>query len=166
MATAPLVIVIMGVAGSGKTTIGRKLAAALGWEFRDADEFHPAANIARMASGHPLTDADRQPWLAAIRTYVESRLASGQRAVITCSALREAYRKVIIVDPLRVKLVHLAGDYALILDRLTRRQGHFMKPQMLQSQFDTLETPHDALAVDIAQSPEAIVSQIRQTFAV
>ena len=162
--TSPsLVIVLIGVAGSGKTTIGLKLAGALGWPFRDADEFHPAENIAKMSSGIALTDRDRGPWLAAIRAYIDERLGRGESAVLTCSALRESYRQTIVPDPARVKLVHLAGDYRLILERLQHRQGHFMKPEMLKSQFETLEPPQDALVVDVALSPEAIVAQIRES---
>jgi gluconokinase len=157
----PLVLVLMGVAGSGKTTIGLALAAALGWSFRDADDFHPAENVARMTAGVPLTDADRAPWLAAIRTHIEACLARNESAVVTCSALKEAYRQVLRVDAARVKFVHLAGDYDLLLRRLGQRQGHFMKPEMLRSQFEALEPPTDALKVDVAQPPEAIVAQIR-----
>jgi carbohydrate kinase (thermoresistant glucokinase family) len=158
----PRVIVLMGVAGSGKTTIGLKLAGGLHWKFRDADEFHPPENVAKMSAGSPLTDRDRAPWLAAIRRYIDERLAGGESAVVTCSALREDYRRLLVADPTKVKLVHLAGDYALILRRLAERQGHFMKPEMLQSQFAALETPHDALTIDVALSPDAIVAEIRQ----
>lgn len=158
----PIVIVLIGVAGSGKTTIGLQLASALGWPFRDADEFHPAENIAKMSSGQPLTDRDRAPWLAAIRAYIEGTVARGESAVLTCSALRETYRQTILADPQRVKLVHLAGNYDLILERLQQRQGHFMKADMLKSQFEALEPPKDALVVDIALPPEAIVAEIRK----
>jgi gluconokinase len=156
-----MVIVVMGVAGSGKTTVGRALAAALGWAFRDADDFHPPANVEKMSRGVPLTDDDREPWLAAIRAYIEAALARREAAVVTCSALKERYRRVLVPDPARVKLVHLAGDFALIAERMRARQGHFMKPAMLASQFEDLEPPRDALTVDIAQPPEALVAQIR-----
>jgi carbohydrate kinase (thermoresistant glucokinase family) len=162
----PMVVILMGVAGSGKTTIGTKLATELGWTFRDADEFHPAANVAKMTSGIPLTDTDRGPWLAAIRNHIDACLANGESAVVTCSALRESYRQVLTDGTRRVKLVHLAGDYGLILRRLGERQGHFMRPEMLQSQFATLETPPDALTIDVAQPPEAIVAEIREAFRV
>ena len=152
----------MGVAGSGKTTIGSKLAAALGWDFRDADEFHPAANVAKMSAGIPLNDADRAPWLAAIRLYIAACLARGTRAVVTCSALRESYREQIIVEAARVRLVYLRGDFATILARMKRREGHFMKDEMLQSQFDALETPRHAIVVDVARPPEEIVAEIRE----
>lgn len=158
---APTVIVLMGVAGSGKTTIGRQLAATLGWPFRDADEFHPATNVAKMAAGIPLSDEDRKPWLAQIRDYIDEKLDRHESAIVTCSALREAYRQVLTQGRPEVKLVYLAGDYDLILERLGQRTGHFMKPAMLQSQFSTLEVPHGALTVDIRQSPAAIVAAIR-----
>lgn len=160
-ARAPMVIVLIGVAGSGKTTIGQKLAAALGWPFRDADEFHSAANIAKMATGIPLDDDDRRPWLAAIRAYIDERAAKGENAIVTCSALKESYRQVLADGRPEVKLVHLAGRFGLILDRLSHRAGHFMKADMLESQFATLELPTNALVVDIAQPPDAIVAEIR-----
>ena len=156
-----MVIVLMGVAGSGKTTVGRVLAERLGWPFRDADEFHPPANVDKMSHGIPLTDHDREPWLAAIRRYIDETLARDGRAVVTCSALKEHYRQIIVPDPARVKLVYLAADYALIAERLRAREGHFMKAEMLSSQFADLEPPRDALAVSAAQSPDAIVTEIR-----
>ena len=158
----PLVVLLMGVAGTGKTTIGRKLAAALGWDFRDADEFHPAENVAKMSAGTPLTDADRAPWLAAIRAHIDTTLARGESAVVTCSALKESYRRILIANPAQVKLVHLTGDTALLRERLQQRTGHFMKPGMLQSQLDTLEPPKDALTVDVAPAPDEIVGGIRR----
>ena len=157
-----MVIVLMGVAGSGKTTVGQKLAAELGWSFRDADEFHPPENVAKMSSGLPLTDRDRAPWLAAIRAHIDACLARGEGAVVTCSALKEAYRRALLADPARVKLVHLTGDFALLSARIGARQGHFMKPEMLQSQLATLESPRDALAVDITPPPGEIVAHIRR----
>lgn len=157
-----MVIVLMGVAGSGKTTVGLQLAAALGWEFRDADDFHPPANVAKMSAGTPLTDADRAPWLAAIRAHIDVCLAGGSGCVVTCSALKARYRAVLVGadGPARVQLVHLTGDPALLAERIAGRQGHFMKPAMLRSQLDALETPHDALAVDIAPPPAEIVAEI------
>jgi carbohydrate kinase (thermoresistant glucokinase family) len=157
----PLVVLIMGVAGSGKTTIGSKLAAALGWSFRDADDFHPPANIAKMSAGLPLTDEDRAPWLAAIRAHIGTSLARGENAVVTCSALKESYRQAVVSDPAVVKLVYLHGDFALLLQRLRQRQGHFMKESMLRSQCDALEPPRDALTLDVAQPPEKLVADIR-----
>jgi gluconokinase len=157
-----MVILIMGVAGSGKTTIGRALAAALGWSFRDADDFHPPANIAKMSAGQPLTDANRAPWLAAIRQHIEDCLARGDSAVVTCSALKARYRAAVIPDSRSVRLVHLAGDPAILAARMQARTDHFMKPEMLASQLATLEPPADALTVDIALPPATIVARIRQ----
>ena len=157
----PQAIVLMGVAGSGKTTVGRLLANQLGWEFRDADDFHPAANIAKMSAGVPLTDDDRAPWLAAIRRHLEACLAAGRSTVVTCSALRQRYRDALRADPQRVHLVHLTGSFDLILGRMERRTDHFMKPGMLRSQFEVLEPPADAITVDIAHTPEDIVAEIR-----
>ena len=156
-----MVIVIMGVAGSGKTTVGRALAADLGWSFRDADDFHPAANVAKMSAGQPLTDADRAPWLAAIRAYIDDRLARDESAVVTCSALKERYRAVLAADPAHVKLVHLAGDPALLAARIAGRTDHFMKPAMLASQLAALEPPRDALTIDVADTPETMVAKVR-----
>jgi gluconokinase len=159
----PTVVLLMGVAGSGKTTVGLELARTLAWSFRDADDFHPPANVAKMSAGVPLADADRAPWLAAIRAYIEATLARGESAVVTCSALKAAYRQAAIPDGQRVKLVHLAGDFSLILQRMQSRQ-HFMKPEMLQSQFATLEAPNDALTLDITKSPPELVDDIRRAF--
>lgn len=156
-----IVVVLMGVAGSGKTTVGRVLATALGWEFRDADDFHPPRNIAKMSRGTPLTDADRAPWLAAIRQHIDDCLARRSNAVLTCSALKAVYRRAILSDPDRVKLVQLSGTPELIRQRLAARSGHFMKTDMLDSQLASLEPPADALTVDIAPPPEIIVGRIR-----
>jgi gluconokinase len=160
----PIVVLLMGVSGSGKTTIGLKLAAELGWSFRDADDFHPPENVAKMSSGQPLTDADRGPWLAAIRAYIDSMLSRGENAIVTCSALKEAYRVAAIPDPQRVKVVHLTGEFTLILERMGRRQ-HFMKPEMLKSQFETLEPPTQALTIDVTKTPDEIVAELRQRLA-
>lgn len=157
-----MVILIMGVAGSGKTTIGRLLASELGWTFLDADDVHPPANIAKMKAGQPLTDVDRAPWLAALRAKIDQYLAHRENAVVTCSALKERYRKVIIADPQRVKLVHLHGSPELLRSRLRERVGHFMSPAMLDSQLAALEPPSQALTLDIAESPEKLIDRIRQ----
>lgn len=156
----------MGVSGSGKSTVGARLAAELGWSFRDADGFHSPANIAKMAAGVPLDDADREPWLDAIRTFIDGCLERGEPAVVTCSALRERYRRKLLADPDRVKLVFLRGEYSLILARIRSRSGHYMKDTLLRSQFDTLETPADAFTVDAAERPEEIVRRIRERFGV
>lgn len=157
----PVVVLLMGVAGSGKTTLGEKLAAQLTWSFRDADDFHPPANVAKMSSGIPLDDTDRAPWLAAIRAHIAAKLARGENAIVTCSALRETYRAAAIPDPKRVRLVHLAGDFDLIIERMKQRE-HFMKPDMLQSQFATLEPPQNALTLDITRTPDELVAEIRR----
>lgn len=161
-----MIILLMGVAGSGKTTIGLQLATALGWDFRDADDFHPPLNVAKMAAGLPLDDRDRLPWLEAIRAHIDACLARGESAVVTCSALKESYRQLLIGNPAQVKLVHLSGDPDVIFARLRQRQGHFMKPAMLQSQLATLEPPADAFTVDIALSPAEIVARIRRALSV
>ena len=160
-----MVILVMGVAGSGKTTVGCALAAALGWSFRDADDFHPPANVAKMSAGLPLDDTDRAPWLAAIRAHIDACLARGENAIVTCSALKEKYRAGLVADPARVKLVHLTGSPALLATRIAGRAGHFMKPEMLASQLAALEPPRDALAVDIAESPDQLVARIRRALA-
>jgi gluconokinase len=162
---ASLVLLIMGVSGSGKSIVGLKLAQALGWRFLEGDDFHPAANVAKMAAGVPLGDADRAPFLAAIRAEIAACLERGENAVITCSALKESYRRILVIDPVRVKLVHLAGDPALIRDRLARRQGHFMKAGMLASQLAALEPPGEALALDVAATPDELVAAIRTALA-
>lgn len=158
----PIVVLIMGVSGCGKTTIGKKLAESLTWEFADADQFHPPENIAKMKAGAPLNDQDRAPWLAAIRAHIDRTLARGESAVVTCSALKEHYRRTLIADPARVKLVHLTGSPELLRERLEQRQGHFMKAGMLDSQLADLEPPKDAITVDVAPSPEEIVAEIRR----
>lgn len=160
-----MVILLMGVAGSGKTTIGEKLAADLGWPFADADAFHPPANVAKMSAGQPLTDGDRAPWLAAIRAYIEGVLARGGSAVVTCSALKARYREVVVPDPAQVKLVHLTGTPDLLRARIGARQGHFMKPAMLDGQLAALEPPAGALTVDIAPPPAEIAAAIRRALA-
>jgi gluconokinase len=158
----PVVVLLMGVSGSGKTTVGSQLAAELGWSFRDADDFHPPENIAKMSAGVPLNDSDRTPWLAAIRAHIESTLARGESGVVTCSALRETYRAAAIPAGGRVLLAHLAGDFDVILQRMNAREGHFMKPEMLASQFATLEPPARALGLDISRTPAELVADIRR----
>jgi gluconokinase len=161
----PIVLIVMGVSGSGKSFIGQRLAQALGWKFREGDEFHPPANIAKMSEGIPLDDADRAPFLAAIRSEIEACLARREGTVIACSALKESYRRILVVDPLLVKIVHLTGSPELIRDRLSRRQGHFMKASMLPSQLAALEPPGDALVLDVAGDPESLIARIRTAFA-
>lgn len=162
----PLVVVVMGVSGSGKTTVGRALARALGWPFYEGDDFHPESNVAKMSRGDPLTDQDRYPWLAALHDRISDCLERKQSAVLACSALKQAYRDQLFDGNDRTMLVYLRGTYELIRQRMTTRKGHFMKADMLRSQFDALEEPQDAFVVDVEKDVEssvaAIVQAIRQ----
>ncbi|HEU5237985.1 MAG TPA: gluconokinase [Pyrinomonadaceae bacterium] len=153
-------IVLMGVTGSGKTTIGRKLAESLGWKYFDADDFHSTANVGKMRSGVPLTDEDRKPWLESLRRLIQNSLANNEPAILACSALKQSYREVLLVDD-RVKFVYLKGDYNLIKKRLTARSNHYMNPSLLDSQFQTLEEPEGVLKVEIQHSPDEIVEIIK-----
>lgn len=159
MTVAPAVIVVMGVSGAGKTTVGSSLAAELGWSFHDGDDFHPAENVSKMTGGRTLDDSDRLPWLRRIRAFIERRLEAGEPAVIACSALKRSYRELLMVDP-RVALVHLRGDYELIAERLARRRGHFMPSGLLDSQFEALEEPASALVLDVSAAPADLVRAI------
>lgn len=160
-----MVILVMGVSGSGKTTIGQALSAQLNWPFVDGDSLHSPANIAKMAAGIPLTDEDRAPWLKSLHDLIEGWSTSGGNGIIASSALKEKYRKMLVTSS-DVKIVYLRGDYNLIYSRMEHRPGHYMKPEMLQSQFAALEEPTDALVVDIDASVEQIVSSIRQRLAI
>lgn len=161
-----MIVIVMGVAGSGKTTIGRRLAEALSWPFCDGDDLHPPANLEKMAAGLPLTDADRLPWLRELRRRIERHLDAGENAVIACSALKASYREILARDREAVRFVHLTGSPELIRRRLEQRQGHFMKALMLDSQLAALEPPADAVAVDVAGSPEEVVAEIRRRLGV
>jgi gluconokinase len=159
----PTILVIMGVSGSGKTTIASLLAKRLGWIFRDGDEFHPKANVEKMKNGAPLTDEDRWPWLRAIAAFIDARLERGTQAIVTCSALKRSYREIIIDGRKGVRLVYLKGERALLEERLAKRHGHFMPSSLLQSQFDDLEEPgpdEDPLTVSVDETPEGIVAHI------
>ena len=156
------VVVLMGVTGAGKTTVGQQLAAALGWTFVEGDALHSPANIAKMHRGEPLDDADRAPWLRAIRQRIDELVASGQSAVIACSALKRAYREVLARDRPEVTFVHLEASASLIAERLRHRTGHFMPPALLESQLETLEEPAGSLAVDAGLPPAAVVAAIRR----
>jgi gluconokinase len=157
-----MIILLMGVAGSGKTTIGKLLAARLGCLFYDADDLHPAANREKMHRGISLTDEDRRPWLEALRDLIAGLASHGDNAVVACSMLKEWYRRMIAPDRSFTKIFFLRGSYELIAERLARRHGHFFDPHLLRSQFDTLEEPADAVAVDISRDPGAIVESIEQ----
>jgi gluconokinase len=156
-----MVVILMGVTASGKTTVGHMLAAELRWSFYDADDFHPTANVDKMRRGTPLTDTDRWPWLEALREQVRRCLVGGTPAVLACSALKEAYRHYLLIDP-QVTLIYLKAGRELIRQRLQQRHGHFMNPDLLDSQFATLEEPTQGLFMDAALAPAAIVSAIRQ----
>lgn len=152
--------IVMGVSGCGKTTIGSLLARRLGWDFYDADDFHPAANVAKMAAGIPLNDDDRAPWLQTLHDLIVQSLAEHRSGVLACSALKERYRQTLLAGSSNVQVVYLKGDFALIQSRMAARAGHYMKPEMLQSQFAALEEPVNALVVDIGLSAEVIVENI------
>jgi len=157
----PAAIIVMGVSGSGKSTIGALLAEALGWPFADADGFHPAANVAKMAAGTPLTDEDRWPWLDAIAAHIGASRTAGQPVVVACSALRRAYRERLRAGHIDLIFLHLAGAPAVIAERQAARQGHFMPPSLMASQFATLEDPAteaDAVTVSVSASPHEVVA--------
>jgi gluconokinase len=156
-----VVVIIMGATGAGKTTIGTMLAAQLNWQFADADAFHPPANIEKMSKGIPLNDADRAPWLAAMRNAILEWIAAGKNVVLACSALKRAYREELRASP-EVKIVYLKGTYALFAERIRHRHGHFAGEGILAGQFADLEEPEDAITVDAAKSPEEIVAEIRK----
>jgi gluconokinase len=155
-----MVVIVMGVTASGKTTMGSRLAADLGWPFYDADSFHPPENIARMTKGIPLTDADREPWLRAIRARIDHVLGDGGSAVIGCSALKSDYRHVLADGAAGVHFIYLRGDEPLLAERLRHRVGHFMNPRLLRSQLETLEEPGDAVTVEIALP---LAAQVRRS---
>ena len=153
------IVVVMGVAGAGKTTVGARLATVLDWTFLDADTLHPPANIEKMRHGIALTDADREPWLARVSEHIAAYRRAAQPAVIACSALRREYRERLHTDT-AVKFVYLKGDYPLLYERLRRRVGHFLKAPLLESQLASLEEPSDATTVDASLPIDVIVQRI------
>jgi gluconokinase len=156
-----MIAIVMGVTGSGKTTVALLLAEHLGWTFADADDFHPPANVEKIAHGVPLTDEDRRPWLARLRIQITNWIANGQNAVLACSALKRTYRQELSVGP-EVRFVYLKGSPDLIARRLRLRRGHFADEKILASQFADLEEPETAVTVEISQTPEKIVAEIRK----
>jgi gluconokinase len=158
-----VIVIVMGVTGSGKTTVGAMLAGACGWDFHDADDFHPAENIAKMRSGVPLDDDDRWPWLDRLNAFLGGYEKQGKSLVLACSALKQAYRERLVRDCAAARFVFLDGDIELIRTRLLSRQGHYMNPKLLDSQFAVLERPQDALPLDVAATPVMLVNAIRRT---
>jgi gluconokinase len=159
----PVAVIVMGVSGCGKSTIGALLARHLRWEFEDADWLHPAANVDKMHNGIPLTDEDRRPWLAAVAAWIDKVRGSGGHAVVACSALRRRYREILIGDRTDVRLVYLKGDETLIARRIAARHEHFMPRSLLHSQFEALEEPgpdEAPVTVSIEPEPQAIVARI------
>ena len=150
----PRVLVVMGVSGSGKTTVGAMLAGKLGWEFVDGDDFHPAANVAKMHAGHPLTDEDRRPWLDSIAAWIDAVRSTGGHGIVACSALRRTYRDRLVAGRPDVESVFLEGDEALIAQRQAARHGHYMPASLVASQFATLEPPgEDERVIEVSVEP-------------
>jgi gluconokinase len=156
-----MIVILMGPTGVGKTTVGEILGRDLGWEFADADRFHSPANVEKMSKGIGLTDTERKPWLEALRKKIQDWIAVGQSGVLACSALKKSYREILSVGP-EVKWVYLKGSLAEIAKRVAERKGHYAKESLVASQFEALEEPTDALTVDVDQTPEQIVAEIRK----
>jgi gluconokinase len=156
-----MIVMVMGVSGSGKTTVGKLLAQSLNWEFSDADDFHPPRNIEKMSRGIPLEDADRLPWLLHLQGTIDRWLLENKNVVLACSALKASYRAMLFRDKQRMKIVYLKGDFELFAARLKTRENHYMKVDLLSSQFATLEEPENAIIIDASQQLELILRQIK-----
>ena len=158
-----MTIIILGVAGSGKSTVGTLLAHDLAWEYLDADDFHSASNRNKMQSGHPLNDHDRRGWLTSIQAALVENYQSGKSVVLACSALKETYREMLRKNP-NTRFVYLSGTFAQIEERLDHRRGHYMSSKLLASQFEILEEPEYAITIDISNTPAEIVELIRKGY--
>jgi gluconokinase len=161
-----VIVILMGVTGCGKTTVGSLLAQDCGWKFHDADDFHPAENVAKMKRGAPLDDEDRWPWLARLNAFLLDSERQGKSLVLACSALKQLYRDRLVRGCAAARFVFLDGDIELIRARLAARQGHYMNPKLLDSQFAILERPQDALRLDAAASPDMLVQRMRKELAI
>ena len=159
-----MIIIVMGVVGAGKTTIGKLLASELGWEFADADDFHPKSNVEKIRNGIALTDEDREPWLDRLREAIVGWIAAGKNVVLACSALKRSYRAKLYLGP-QVRFVYLKGSAALIAERLRARHGHFAGESILASQMADMEEPEGAITVNIKDAPEQIVAEIKKELA-
>jgi len=156
----PQALILMGVSGSGKTAVGELLSQKLGWPFFDGDDFHPKENVDKMAAGIPLDDNDRIPWLMNLHDLIADHLAERKSLLLACSALKQTYRDLLLEGNPNTLFIHLKGDFKMIMSRMQARSGHYMKPEMLYSQFETLEEPTDALTVDIGQNLDRITEEI------
>ncbi len=157
-----MIVVVMGVSGSGKSTIGKLLAASLDWEFSDADTFHSVANIEKMSHGIPLNDADRMPWLQQLQSAITQWLLENKNVVFACSALKSSYREILWQDPERMRLVYIKSSFDLLQKRLQQRQNHFMAQTLLKSQFEALEEPKNSITIDANQPAIVSVQQIKE----
>jgi gluconokinase len=154
-----MIFIVMGVSGSGKTTVGKAVSNKFGWKYYEGDEYHPAENVEKMKNWIPLNDEDRLPWLLSLRKVIEEAISKRENIVISCSALKEAYRKILKVSE-EVKFIYLKGSYDLIRKRMEERIPHFFKPEMLKSQFDVLKEPQQAIEIDISKSSESIIGDL------
>jgi gluconokinase len=163
METGSVIVVLMGVAGAGKTAVGARLAQRLGWPFVDADDLHPSDNVRKMAAGVPLTDEDRLPWLQRVREVMIEHARAGRSAIVACSALKKSYRRLLTIEAADVRFVYLRGAIPVLERRLVQRRGHFFDPKLLASQLETLEEPDDAAIVDANGELDAVVDAVAAT---